>query len=52
MVPPQFLQQIFQLSLGEDSLLPMTDNVKISGNSMAFPKDETTPWGTNATRWK
>ena len=50
MVPPQFSQQIFQLSLGEDSLLPMTDNVEISGNSMAFPKDETTPWGTNGIR--
>ena len=50
MVPPQFSQQIFKLSLGEDSLLPMTDNVEISGNSMAFPKDETTPWGTNGIR--
>jgi len=50
LVPPQFSQQIFKLSLGEDSLLPMTDNVEISGNSMAFPKDETTPWGTNGIR--
>ena len=36
--------------MGEDSLLPLTDNVEISGNSMAFPKDETTPWGTNGIR--
>ena len=50
LVPPQFSQQIFQLSLGEDSLLPLTDNVEITGNSMAFPKDETTPWGTNGIR--
>jgi HK97 family phage major capsid protein len=50
LVPPQFAQEIFQLSLGEDSLLPMTDNVEISGNTMAFPKDETTPWGTNGIR--
>ena len=50
LVPPQFSQQIFKLSLGEDSLLPLTDNVEISGNSMAFPKDETTPWGTNGIR--
>lgn len=49
-VPPQFSQEIFQLSLGEDSLLPLTDNVEISGNTMAFPKDETTPWGTNGIR--
>jgi hypothetical protein len=34
LVPPQFSQQIFKLSLGEDSLLPMTDNVEISGNSI------------------
>lgn len=50
LVPPQFSQTIFQLSLGEDSLLPMTDNVEVTGNSMAFPKDETTPWGTNGIR--
>ena len=49
-MPPEFSQQIFRLSLGEDSLLPLTDNVEISGNSMAFPKDETTPWGTNGIR--
>lgn len=49
-VPPQFSQEIFKLSLGEDSLLPLTDNVEVSGNSMAFPKDETTPWGTNGIR--
>ncbi|MCM8596646.1 phage major capsid protein [Accumulibacter sp.] len=50
LVPPQFSQEIFKLSLGEDSLLPLTDNVEVSGNSMAFPKDETTPWGTNGIR--
>ena len=50
LVPPQFSQEIFKLSLGEDSLLPLTDNVEISGNSMAFPKDESTPWGTNGIR--
>jgi HK97 family phage major capsid protein len=50
LVPPQFSQEIFKLFLGEDSLLPLTDNVEISGNSMAFPKDETTPWGTNGIR--
>lgn len=50
LVPPQFSQTIFQLSLGEDSLLPMTDNVEVTGNSMAFPKDETTPWSTNGIR--
>ncbi len=50
LVPPQFAQEIFRLSLDEDSLLPLTDNVEITGNTMAFPKDETTPWGSNGIR--
>lgn len=50
LIPPDFSQAIWQLSLGEDSLLPMTDNTPVSSNGMAFPKDETTPWGTNGIR--
>lgn len=50
LVPPEFSKEIFTLSLGEDSLLPLTDEVEIDSNSMAFPKDETTPWGTNGIR--
>jgi len=44
-IPPEFSAEIFRLSLGEDSLLPLTQNTEISGNSMIFPKDESTPWG-------
>lgn len=44
-VPPEFSRDIWRLSLGEDSLVPMTENTEVSGNSMIFPKDETTPWG-------
>lgn len=44
-IPPQFSQDIWSLSLGEDSLVPLTSNTEITGNSMLFPKDETTPWG-------
>jgi HK97 family phage major capsid protein len=44
-IPPQFSQDIWSLSLGEDSLIPLTSNTEITGNSMLFPKDETTPWG-------
>lgn len=44
-IPPQFSQDIWRLSLGEDSLLPYTANDQITGNSMIYPKDETTPWG-------
>lgn len=44
-IPPQFSQELWRLSLGEQSMLPMTANTEITGNSMIFPKDESTPWG-------
>ena len=44
-IPPEFSADIWRLSLGEDSLVPLTQNTEVSGNSMIFPKDETTPWG-------
>lgn len=47
LIPPQFAKDIFQLSLDDEALLPLTDNVEVSSNSMVFPKDETTPWGTD-----
>lgn len=49
-VPPGFSSSIFTLSLGEDALLPLTDQMNIDGNTMLIPKDETTPWGTNGIR--
>jgi HK97 family phage major capsid protein len=49
-IPPQFSSELWRLSLGEDSLIPMTQNTEISGNSMLFPKDETTPWGGNGVQ--
>ncbi len=50
LVPPEFSQQVFQHSLEEESILSMTDENPITGNSMVFPKDETTPWGTDGIR--
>lgn len=50
LIPADFSSEIFTLSLGEGALLPFTDNVTVSGNGMVFPKDETTPWGTNGIR--
>lgn len=50
LVPPEFAKEIFTLSLADDALLPYTDNVNVAGNSMVFPRDETTPWGTNGVR--
>lgn len=49
-VPPDFATDIWTHSLGEDSLVALTDNTNVSGNSMVFPKDETTPWGTDGIR--
>ena len=47
LVPPQFANDIFQLSIDDQALLPLTDNIEITSNAMVLPKDETTPWGTD-----
>jgi HK97 family phage major capsid protein len=49
-IPPEFGTEIFQLSLGDNAFIGMTDQVNVTGNSMSFLKDETTPWGTNGVR--
>ena len=49
-IPPAFGTEIWRHSLEEDSLLPFTDNTEVTGNGMVFPKDETTPWGTDGIR--
>ena len=49
-IPPEYAQSIYTLSLADDALLPLTDTTPVSGNSMVFPKDETTPWGTDGVR--
>lgn len=45
-VPPQFASEIASVALEEESLLAYADNTPVTGNSMSFPKDETTPWGS------
>lgn len=49
-IPPEFSNSIWRASLDEGSLLPMTANTEVTGNSMVFPKDETTPWGGNGVQ--
>jgi HK97 family phage major capsid protein len=50
-IPPAYSTEIYTLSLAEDSLLPYTDTTPLTNtNSMVFPKDETTPWGTDGVR--
>lgn len=45
-VPPEFSMAIASIGLAEDSLLSRCDNMTISGNTMTYAKDESTPWGT------
>ncbi len=51
LVPPEFSKNIVQTAYNQnDSFLPMTDNIPITGNNMTFPVDETTPWGTGGIK--
>ena len=43
-VPPEWRGQVMTLVNGEDSLLNRTDSQPVSGSSITFPVDETTPW--------
>lgn len=45
-IPPEFAREIASIAYSEESLLSRCDNTPISGNTMTFPKDETTPWGS------
>ncbi len=51
LVPPEFSNDINSHALGGDAFLPLTDNTVLTlSNSMTFPTDETTPWGTDGIR--
>lgn len=52
LVPAEFSTSIWSLStsLEEGSFLPLTEQNPVQGNSMTFPSDETTPWGTDGVR--
>ncbi|MCP4304727.1 MAG: phage major capsid protein [bacterium] len=50
LVPPEFSGRVREHALEEDAFLPLTDGDEIQGNSMTFPRDETTPWGSNGVR--
>lgn len=45
-VPPDFRATIMEKAFGEDSLLARTDRMTVSGNSLTFPTDMTTPWSS------
>lgn len=46
-VPPEFATEISSIAYGQESLLSLCDSMPLSGNTMTFPKDETTPWGSS-----
>jgi len=50
LVPPEFSREVFMHSLEQDALLPLTDDYPVTGNSLTFPRDQTTPWGTDGIR--
>lgn len=50
LVPPGFSTTVNQIALEEQSLLSLTDQMPIEGNTMTIPKDETTPWGSTGVR--
>lgn len=49
-VPVEYSTTIFKASLEEQALLTLCDNMPVTNNGMSFPKDETTPWGSNGIR--
>ncbi len=50
LIAPEFARDVFQHSLDQDAILPMTDDYPVQGNTLTFPRDETTPWGTDGIR--
>ncbi len=47
LVPPDFRTTILQKVMGEDALLPRTDQQTTTSNSITVPIDETSPWQTS-----
>jgi HK97 family phage major capsid protein len=53
-IPPEFASEISKVAYDETSLLGLANNMPVSGNSMSFPGDETTPWGSSGiiAKWE
>lgn len=50
LVPPEFSRQLWTKVEEEENLMNRCAQLTPNGNSMAIPKDETTPWGTGGVR--
>ena len=49
-VPGDYRTEIQKLVFGDDALISMTDGLTTSSNSMSFPTDEATPWGSSGVQ--
>jgi HK97 family phage major capsid protein len=50
LVPPEFSRTLWQKVEAEENLMNRCTPLTPSGNSMALPKDETTPWGSGGVQ--
>lgn len=50
LIAPEYAREVFQHSLDQEAILPLTDDYPVQGNTLTFPRDETTPWGTDGIR--
>lgn len=46
LVPAQWAERLWQIVLGEESLLSRTNQIPTSRNALSLPVSQTTPWGT------
>lgn len=47
LIPPEYSSQLMKLVEDEDELMGRCNQATTTSNSMTFPKDETTQWGTD-----
>lgn len=47
LIPPEFSAEISKVAYSEQSLLALSNDMPVSGNTMSFPGDEATPWGAS-----
>lgn len=52
LIPDEFRASINEYIFGDQALLPLTDVVTVSGNTLVVPRDETTPWGSDGVQAK
>lgn len=50
LIPDEFRAAINEYLFSDQALLPLTDQVTVSGNTLVIPRDETTPWGSDGVQ--